>query len=37
MRTKIKECLRKYNYPPEYRQQAVDDVIKQAEYIMSEN
>ena len=37
MRTKIKECLKKYNYPPEYRQQAVDDVIKQAEYIMSEN
>lgn len=36
MRTKIKECLKKYNYPPEYRQQAVDDVIKQAEYIMNE-
>ena len=37
MRTKIKECLRKYNYPPEYQKQAVDDVIKQAEYIMNEN
>ena len=37
MRTKIKECLKKYNYPPEYQKQAVDDVIKQAEYIMSEN
>ena len=28
MRTNIKECLKKYNYPPEYRKQAVDDVIK---------
>ena len=37
MRTKIKECLRKYNYPPEYTKQAVDDVIKQAEYIMNDN
>ena len=37
MRTIFKECLKKYNYPPEYRQQADDDVIKQAEYIMSEN
>ena len=37
MRTKIKECLRKYNYPPEYTRQAVDDVIKQAEYIMNDN
>lgn len=36
MRIKIKECLKKYNYPPEYQKQAVDDVIKQAEYIMSE-
>ena len=36
MRTKIKECLKKYNYPPEYRKQAVDDVIKQAEYIMND-
>lgn len=36
MRTKIKECLRKYDYPPQYRQQAVDDVVKQAEYIMSD-
>lgn len=36
MRTKIKECLKKYGYPPEYRKAAVDDVIKQAEYIMTE-
>ena len=36
MRTKIKECLKKYNYPPEYTKSAVDDVIKQAEYIMNE-
>lgn len=34
MRIKIKECLKKYNYPPEYTKAAVDDVIKQAEYIM---
>ena len=31
MRIKIKECLKKYNYPPEYTKSAVDDVIKQAE------
>lgn len=37
MRIKIKECLKKYNYPPEYTNVAVDDVIKQAEYIMSDN
>lgn len=37
MRTKIKECLKKYNYPPEYAKAAVDDVIKQAEYIMNGN
>ena len=37
MRTKIKECLKKYNYPPEYTKVAVDDVIKQAEYIMNDN
>ena len=37
MRTKIKECLKKYKYPPEYTKEAVDDVIKQAEYIMNEN
>ncbi|MCV3743504.1 type I restriction endonuclease subunit R [Ureaplasma sp. ES3154-GEN] len=36
MRTKIKECLKKYNYPPEYTKEAVQDVIKQAEYIMEE-
>ena len=37
MRTKIKECLKKYKYPPEYTKEAVDDVIKQAEYIMNDN
>lgn len=37
MRTKIKECLKKYKYPPEYTKSAVDDVIKQAEYIMNED
>ena len=37
MRIKIKECLKLYNYPPEYREQATEDVIKQAEYIMNEN
>lgn len=37
MRTNIKECLKKYKYPPEYTKQAVDDVIKQAEYIMNDN
>ena len=36
MRIKIKECLRKYHYPPEYTQDAIDDVIKQAEYIMND-
>ena len=36
MRIKIKECLRKYGYPPEFRQAAVEDVIKQAEYIMND-
>ena len=36
MRIKIKECLRLYNYPPEYREEATIDVIKQAEYIMNE-
>ena len=36
MRIKIKECLKKYNYPPEYTKTAVDDVIKQAEYIMND-
>ena len=36
MRTKIKECLKKYNYPPEYQKQAIDDVVRQAEYIMND-
>lgn len=34
MRTKIKECLKKYGYPPEYRADAINDVIKQATYMM---
>ena len=37
MRIKIKECLRKYGYPPEYREEAASDVIKQAEYMMNED
>ncbi len=37
MRIKIKECLKKYKYPPEYTQKAVDDVIKQAQYIMNDD
>lgn len=37
MRIKIRECLRKYNYPPEYQWQAIKDVILQAEYIMNED
>lgn len=36
MRTKINECLKKYNYPPEYQKQAIDDVVRQAEYIMND-
>ena len=34
---KIKECLKKYNYLLEYTKSAVDDVIKQAEYIMNDD
>ncbi|MDD1375069.1 type I restriction endonuclease subunit R [Metamycoplasma hyosynoviae] len=33
MRNKIKECLKKYNYPPEYTDLAILNVIKQAEYM----
>ena len=36
MRIQIKECLRKYGYPPEYREEATSDVIKQAEFIMND-
>ncbi|MHC5521497.1 type I restriction endonuclease subunit R [Metamycoplasma hominis] len=32
MRIKIKECLKKYNYPPEYEEITIENVIKQAEY-----
>ncbi|MCR5741865.1 MAG: DUF3387 domain-containing protein [Gammaproteobacteria bacterium] len=31
-----KETIKKYNYPPEYRENTVEDVIKQAEFMMSE-
>lgn len=34
MRIEIKKLLNKYNYPPQYREQAVDRVINQAEYMM---
>ncbi len=36
MRREIKRLLKKYNYPPEYRDNAIEDVIKQAEFMMSE-
>ena len=36
MRREIKRLLKKYNYPLEYRETAVEDVIKQAEFMMSE-
>ena len=36
MRKTIKRLLKKYNYPPEYTETAINDVIKQAEYMMSE-
>ena len=34
MRLAIKACLKKYKYPPEYRETAVDGVISQAQYMM---
>ncbi|MGM9899897.1 MAG: type I restriction endonuclease subunit R [Bacilli bacterium] len=34
MRREIKRLLRKYNYPPEYTEDAIQTVIKQAEYMM---
>ena len=34
MRMQIKKLLQKYNYPPEYKEGAVERVIKQAEYMM---
>lgn len=36
MRVQIKKCLKKYNYPPEYTEDAINNVIKQAEYIAAE-
>ncbi|CDR30954.1 Type-1 restriction enzyme R protein [Acholeplasma oculi] len=37
MRVKIKELLKKYNYPPEYEKEAMENVINQAAYMMDEN
>lgn len=34
MRIEIRKVLAKYNYPPEYQQEAVDGVISQAQYMM---
>lgn len=34
MRKAIKHLLKKYNYPPEYTEEAIQTVIKQAEYMM---
>lgn len=34
MRKQIKRLLKKYNYPPEYTEDAIQNVIKQAEYMM---
>ena len=34
MRIKIKECLKKYGYPPEYRDAAIGDVLEQARFMM---
>ncbi len=34
MRLEIKKLLKKYNYPPEYQEGAVERVISQAEYLM---
>jgi len=34
MRREIKRLLKKYNYPPEYTEDAIQTVIKQAEYMM---
>ena len=36
MRLAIKRVLKKYNYPPDYREDAINDVISQAQYMMEE-
>lgn len=36
MRLAIKKVLKKYNYPPDFREDAVKDVIAQAQYMMEE-
>ena len=37
MRIKVKECLKKYKYPPEYQENAVDNVIMQAKHATDSN
>ena len=37
MRIKIKDCLKKYKYPPEYQENAVDNVIMQAKHATDSN
>lgn len=37
MRVKIRELLKKYNYPPDYQEEATVDVLNQAAYMMNEN
>lgn len=34
MRIEIRKVLKKYHYPPKYREEAVDGVISQAQYMM---
>ncbi len=34
MRVKIRELLKKYNYPPDYEKEAMENVINQATYMM---
>lgn len=36
-RVKIRELLKKYNYPPDYQEEATVDVLNQAAYMMNEN
>lgn len=37
MHIKVKECLKKYKYPPEYQENAVDNVIMQAKHATDSN
>ena len=34
MRMQIKRLLKKYNYPPEYSEEAISRVVAQAEFMM---